>query len=219
MIARRGLAFAPFGSMLNRIRRFFESLAYAGLKPSGGVPAEAKPRRLGRLRDRVELFLNGGQPSDPLYLSNRTWKHKLRLALLIAIPVALVFGALALVFTNVYTPKAPPPKEVSAAEMLARLLPDLQKTSGINAYKDAEIVELRVAPGAAPRIAGVLKNNTDRVISVEFELDLVSIRGSRVGAATWRVDKAPPNASVPFDFPAGNSEAVYVLVRKMRTVQ
>ena len=208
--------------MLNRIRRFFESLAYAGLKPSGGVPAEAKPRRQGPLRDKIELFLNGGQQSDPLYLSNRTWKQKLRPALLIAIPAALVFGVLALVFANVYAPKAPPPKEVSAAEILAKLLPDLQKTSGINAYKDAEIVELRVAPGAAPRIVGAIRNKTDRVISVEFELDLVKRVGdnaTRVGGAIGRVDKAPPNASVPFDFPAGNPEAESATVRKIRTVQ
>ena len=213
--------------MLNRIRRFFESLAYAGLKPSGGVPAEAKPRRQGPLRDKIELFLNGGQQSDPLYLSNRTWKQKLRPALLIAIPAVLVFGALALVaclFAVVAgaAPKAAPPKEVSAAEILAKLLPDLQKTSGINAYKDAEIVELRVAPGAAPRIVGAIRNKTDRVISVEFELDLVKRVGdnaTRVGGAIGRVDKAPPNASVPFDFPAGNPEAESATVRKILTVQ
>jgi hypothetical protein len=208
--------------MANRIRRFFESLAYAGLKPSGGVPLETKPRRLGPLRERIERFLSGGQQSDPLYLSNRTWKQKLRPAVLIAIPAVLVFGALALVFNHVYRPKAAPPRVVTAAELLAKLLPDLEKTSGVNAYKDAEIVEVHVVPGGAPRIAGVLKNNTDREISVEFDLDLLknqSNRASRVGGATGRVNRVPPNASVPFDFPAGNSAAVYALVRKIRTMR
>src|ERR1039457_2077469 len=104
--------------MANRLRRFIESVVFAGLRPSGGPPPETKPvRRLGPLRDKIELFLSGGQaPSDPLYLTNRTWKQKLRLALVIATPTALLFCALALVFSNVYSPKAAPPREISAGE-------------------------------------------------------------------------------------------------------
>ena len=112
--------------MANRIRRFIESVVYAGLKPSGGVPAETKPPgRLGPLRDKIELFLSGERSSDPFYLSNRTWKQKLRLPLLVAAPTLLLFCALVLIFTNVYSPKAAPPKEVSPREVMKRLLPDL----------------------------------------------------------------------------------------------
>lgn len=176
-------------------------------------------RRLGSLRDKIELFLSGGRaPSDPFYLSNRTWKQKLRLALVIATPTALLVFALALVFTNVYAPKAAPPKEVSAAEMMAKLLPDLEKTANVDTYKDAEIAELRVLRDGAPRIAGILKNKTDRVISVEFDLDLTNLDGSRVGTATERVEKAPALSSLPFEFPVHNPEVAYALVRKVRTV-
>jgi hypothetical protein len=208
--------------MANRIRSFIESLVYAGLKPSGGVPAETaqRPRRLGPLRDKIERFLSRGPaPADPLYLTNRTWKQRLRLALTIAIPTGLVFGVLALVFNRVYAPKSAPPKEVTAAEILKNLLPDVEKTVKINAYTDSEIVELRVLRNGPPRIVGALRNKTDRVISVEFDLAFSDQQGSRVGSATERVDNAPPNATVPFEFPVSSSEAVYAIVRKMRTAR
>jgi hypothetical protein len=206
--------------MANRLRRFIESVVFAGLRPSGGPPPETKPvRRLGPLRDKIELFLSGGQaPSDPLYLTNRTWKQKLRLALVIATPTALLFCALALVFSNVYSPKAAPPREISAAEIMANLLPDLEKTVNIDTNKDAEILQLRVLRDGPPRVVGILKNMTDRVISVEFDIDLTDLNGSRVSTSTERVEKAPPNSSIPFEFPV-NPEAGYALVRKVRTVQ
>jgi hypothetical protein len=207
--------------MLNRIRRFFESLVYAGLKPSGGVPPEPEsPRRPGKLRDKIELFFYGGRPSDPLYLTNRTWKQKLRAPLLIGIPTVVVFIALALVFTNVYSPKTAPPKQPTPAELMANLLPDLQKTVHINTYTDAEITALRVVRGEGPpKVSGTLKNKTDRVISVELDVDLADVNGSRVGSLTERVSKAQPNGVTQFEFPAGNSAAVYALVRKMRPVE
>lgn len=207
--------------MANAIKRFFESLVYAGLKPSGGVPAEPRPpRRFGKLREKLDLFLAGGRaPSDPLYLTNRSWKQKLRLVLAIAIPTVVACGVLALVFTHVYAPKTTPPKELTPAEIMTKLLPDLEKTAHIETYKDAEFVELRVVRDGAPRVAGVLKNNTDRVISVEFDLDLANIGGSRVATTTERINHAAPGVPTPFEFPAAHPDAMYALVRQMRTVE
>ena len=141
------------------------------------------------------------------------------MALLIATPTALLFCALALVLTNVYAPKAAPPREVSAVDLMAKLLPDIEKTVNIYAYKDAEIVELRMLRDGAPRISGVLKNKTDHVISVECDIDLANVDGSRISTATERVEKAPALSSMPFEFPVHNPETAYALVRKMRTVQ
>jgi hypothetical protein len=210
--------------MLNRIRRFFESLVFAGLKPSGGVPVETKPqppRRFATLRYKIELFLSGGPAhSDPLYLSNRTWKQKLRVPLLVGVPLALVFGVLALVFNNIYTPKAAPlPKEPSAAEIMAKLLPDLEKTVHLDTYDDAEMVEIGVPEDGPRRIVGLIKNKTNRVISVEFDVDIADHNGGRVSSATERVNNLQPNSTTPFEFPAGSPEARYALVRKMHTVQ
>jgi hypothetical protein len=206
--------------MANRIRRFIESVVFAGLKPSGGVPAETQPpRRLGPLRDKIELFLSGGRSSDPFYLSNRTWKQKLRLPLLVAAPTLLLFCALALIFTNVYSPKAAPPKEVSPREVMKKLLPDLEHTVHLDTQQDAEVGELRVLHDGTPRVSGFLNNKTDRVISVELDLEFVDVNGSRVGSITERVDNAQPNASTPFEFPTGNSAVAGGLVRKIRTVR
>jgi hypothetical protein len=206
--------------MANRIRRFFESLAYAGLKPSGGVSLEPPPRKPGGVRDKLEVFLNGGKPSDPLYLSNRTWKQKIRAPLLIGVPMAILFVALALVFTNVFSPKTAPPKQLTPTELMANLLPDLQNTVHINAYTDAEIVSLRVMrEDGPPRIAGTIKNKTDHVISVDLDLDLADGNGSRVGSVTERVSNAQPNAETRFEFPAANPTTMYAIIRKIRPAQ
>ena len=206
--------------MANPIRRFFESLAYAGLKPSGGVSLEPKPpRRFGALRERIELFLNGGRPSDPLYLTNRTWKQKMRAPLLVGIPLLLMFGALSLIFTNVFAPKAPPPKQLTPAEMMASLLPDLEKKVNIKEYTDAEIVELRVVRDGAPRVVGTVRNKTDHVVSMDLDVEVADSKGSRVATVTERVDATRPNGDTHFEFAAGDPDATYALVRKIRPVR
>jgi hypothetical protein len=205
--------------MWNRLKKFFESLVYAGLKPQGLKP-EPRSGRWGLLRDKIESFLSGGRPpSDPLYLSNRTWRQKLKLGIVFAIPTALLLGALVLVFTNVYTPEAAPPKEASAKEILAKLFPDLEKTVQIDTYTDAEFVQLTVRRDGPKALTGLLRNKTDHVISVEFEADLANLRGARVGSVTERVEKVPPRASVPFEFPINNSpDAAMALLHHARTV-
>jgi hypothetical protein len=207
--------------MANRIRRFFESLAYAGLKPSGGVPLQPRPpRKPGGLRDKIEVFLNGGRPSDPFYLSNRTWKQKIRAPLLIGIPTAILFVALALVFTNVFSPKTAPPKPLTPTDLMANLLPNLQDTVHIRAYTDAEIASLRVVREVGPpRISGAIKNKTSHAITVELDIDLADRNGSRVASITERVSNAQPNAVTQFEFPVANPTTTYAIVRKIRPVR
>ena len=63
--------------MLKRLKQFFESLAYAGLRPSGGKPLNlSQPKKPGWFGQRLEKFLVSGGQSDPLYLSNRTFMQK-----------------------------------------------------------------------------------------------------------------------------------------------
>ena len=87
--------------MFNRIKQFFESVDYAGLKPSGAKPlgaAETKPSGwLAPIQQRIERYLNKGGSSDPLYLSNRTFMQKARLWLIIGVPSAALLGGLGLV--------------------------------------------------------------------------------------------------------------------------
>ena len=81
--------------MFKRIKQFFESLAYAGLKPSGGKPggaAGAKPSGLlAPIQERLNKFLNKGGSSDPLYLSNRTFMQKAGIWLTIGVPSVLFY--------------------------------------------------------------------------------------------------------------------------------
>lgn len=199
--------------MANRLKQLIASLLYAGLKPRVYAPAPA-PGRPGPLREKIERFLSGGRlPSDPLYLSNRTWRQKLKLALGIVIPGALLLGALALVFTNVYKTATPAPKP------LERPLPNLEKAFQSGAYQDAEFVQLQVRRNGPPVLVGSLRNKTQHVISVEFEVYLANNEGAHVGTVIRRVENAPPGGLVPIEFPLDSPDASRALVRSIRTVQ
>jgi hypothetical protein len=206
--------------MANRFQRFFESIAYAGLRPSGAPQKESQGWRwLGPLREPLERFLSGGRQMDPLYLSNRTWSQKLKLALVIAAPCVLLLGALAFIFGYRLAPKTAPPHQQTSAEIVARLLPDLEKTVQIPEYKDAEILEIRVDRSGAPKVTGRLHNRTSHELSVEFTVDFTDESGSRVGAEVERVEKAPPGSTVPFTFPIRDSRSAFPLVRDVHTVK
>jgi len=199
--------------MANRLKEFIASLAYAGLKPKVYTPAAA-PVRAGRLREKIERFLSGGRlPSDPLYLSNRTRGQKLKLAIGIAIPSALLLGALTLVFTGPHEPATPAPK---AQE---KPLPNFEKTVKIGAYEDAEFAELQVRRSGPPALVGALRNKTDRVLTVEFEVYLANSEGAHIGTVIRRVEKVPPGGLAPVEFPLDNPGASTALVRSIRTVQ
>jgi hypothetical protein len=147
-----------------------------------------------------------------------TWKQKIRAPLLIGIPTAILFVALALVFTNVFSPKTAPPKVLTPSELMANLLPDLQDTVHIDEYTDAEITSLSVVREVGPpRIAGAIKNKTDHAISVDLDIDLADKNGSRVGSVTERVSNAQPNAVTQFEFPAGYPTAMHA-IGKIRPV-
>src|ERR1035438_7458151 len=47
-------------------------------------------KRFDPLRARIEIFLSGQPHSDPLYLTNRTWQQKLKIASLIAVAALLL---------------------------------------------------------------------------------------------------------------------------------
>jgi len=69
--------------MKKRIQQFLESVLFAGLKPGRQSAPKQEP---GPVRSYVDRFLSGGQPTDPLYLTNRTSGQKLKSWSLVAIP-------------------------------------------------------------------------------------------------------------------------------------
>ena len=205
--------------MENRLKRWIESVLYAGMRPSGQAKAAGPRPWLEQVKDRFERWAAGAAPTDPLYLSNRTWKQKARVAVAIGVPLVVLGAAVAVGLSNLIPRKTAPPREPTAAEIVARLLPDVEKRVKIDVNQDAELLEVRVDRGPAPRITGVLKNKTDRVITVEMVLDLTDEMGSRVGAVDGRVEKAAPGTGTAFQFPLAQKDAAFALVRELKTVK
>jgi hypothetical protein len=130
--------------MKKRIQEFFESLMYAGLKPGGQAAPKREPGA-GPLRSSVERFLSGGQPTDPLYLTNRTPGQKLKSWSLIAIPCLVLAVGVSVVLSNLIDPPAATPlKKLTSAEITAKLLPNLDKDYKLKPPSDVQVVEIRV---------------------------------------------------------------------------
>lgn len=172
--------------------------------------------RFQSLRTFCDRLLAGPSPSDPLYLSNRTWKQKFRLWLLVCGPVVVVLA------TALYMALRPPtlPEKAleapSAAEMAARtaVIPDNFR---VPQNTDLEIVEVSVERSTGTHISGVLKNNTgQRFAAADLAFDLTDEEGSQVGGAVTRVETIGPHGTVRFRFPISQKNAAHVLVRELR---
>jgi hypothetical protein len=197
--------------MFSRLRRFFESIVYAGMQPNA-PSADSKSGKSSRLRGWLDRFINGRAPSDPFYLTNRTWKQKLRSSLLIAIPCALLAGVVALGLSHLYAPKTAPPRPPTPAEIAASIPVDLTKDVDPTPL-EAQIQELHPDTVGSPKLIGTLRNNTDHTIAVEFAVDLTDVHYSKVDAVTVRVEKAPAKSAVPFQFPIKDANAAYAVVQ------
>ena len=151
--------------MAGRLRRIVESVVYAGMKPGARSGPGKPPGWMGRLNERVQRFINGGPaPSDPLYLSNRSPWQRFRRALVFAVPIGIVAAGVVLSLSNVFKPKQAPVKELTPAEIAARTLPNLAKNISMESNRDIEVVEVHVDRTAGTKLAGTVRNRTDRAI-------------------------------------------------------
>jgi hypothetical protein len=196
--------------MFSGLRRFFESIVYAGMQPK--APSGDKNGKPGRWRGWLDRFINGRAPSDPLYLTNRTWKQKLRSSLLIAIPLALLLGGVALGLSHLYAPKTAPPRPPTPAEIAASIPLDLTKDLDTTPM-EAEIQELHTDTFGSPKLVGRLRNNTDHTITVEFTVDLADRGQSKVESVSGRVENVPAKSTVPFQFPIKDANAAFAVVQ------
>jgi hypothetical protein len=205
--------------MLKRFRRFLDSIVFAGMKP--GTPREpAKGLRwLGPLRGPVDRILSGTAPSDPLYLSNRTFEQKVMLWLAIAVPCLILAGVTVLGLSRYYHAKGPGPAlEPPAAAMATKLLPNLDKTLRTDVIEDVQVLDVHVEREGGMKVAGTVKNNTDRPIhTAEVFLNLTDETGSHLGAVRAQVDNLAPHATVQFQLPIEQKDAVFALVREVTT--
>ena len=209
--------------MFKRIKQYFESLAYAGLKPSGGKPlgaAEVKRSGWGApIRDRMDKFLNQGGSSDPLYLSNRTFMQKAGVWLIIGVPSVLLFGGLGLVlsgFFNRDAPVTPPPAGLSNAELAQKMLPDLNRDLHIASQHDLDVQDVHIIREGSVKLAGLALNNTDHAIKkVDLVFELTDNNGSRQGAVSTQLTNLAPRSSVAFQFALEQHAASFALVREI----
>jgi hypothetical protein len=214
--------------MLRRLRQFIDSIVFAGLKPDAPtgkakpdpLTGKAKPTRwLGPLQGPLERFLFRPAPSDPLYLSNRTFDQKVKRGLLIAVPCLILAGGVLLALSNIFQANQPgPAPEPSAAELAAKLLPNVDKTINIEVNKDVQVLDAHIESSGGLKVAGTVKNNTDHVIhTTEIILNLTDKIGSHLGAVSGEVDNLAPNATMKFQFPIELKDAAFVLVREIHT--
>ena len=209
--------------MFKRIKQFFESVAYAGLRPSGGKPLGAGGTKrsgwLAPIQERIERYLNQGGSSDPLYLSNRTFMQKAGVWLIIGVPSIVLFGGLALVLTGYFNqdaPVAPPPVGLSNAEIAQKMLPDLNKDLHIASQHDLDVQDVHIIRAGSTKLAGLALNNTDHAIKkVDLVFELTDKNGSRQGAVSTVLINVAARATVPFQFAIEPQTAAFALVREI----
>jgi hypothetical protein len=200
--------------MANRVQNFFESIVYAGMKPGARSSAEAPAAKSGWLA----RFLNAPAPSDPLYLTNRSFGQKARRVLAIASPFVLVIagGLAAFLFFGHKTDKAP--KELTSAEVRAKVLPGFNKEFKLDSNKDLEIAEIHFESNGPSVMVGSIRNTTDHAIFhavVVFEL--ADSSRSDLGAVTVTETNLAPGASRIFRKPIEQTNAASALVREVET--
>lgn len=207
---------APVGT---RLRKWFESIAYAGMSPARAAPRK-RMAWLGPLAGPVTRYLDGGAaPSDPFYLTNRTLAQKLRQAVLIAVPCVLVIGAVGLALLGYFDrpgPVLPHTATLTPEQVADKILPNQDPGIRINANRDIDLMEVRVVRGRDTAVAGTARNNTGRPIrGAELVFDLTDAAGSRLGAVSTRIDRIDPKSTASFSFPVEQHDAAFALVREV----
>lgn len=206
--------------MWKRLKKLLESVAYAGMKPQGGsASAAAKAKGASALQGWIDGKLNQAGPSDPLYLSNRTLGQKAMVWAAFAVPAALILVIVGFVVFRSHDPDAPSaliPDAPSNAEIADKMLPNLNKNLHLASQTDLDIQDVHVVSGSPSRLAGVVKNNSERQIAkAELVFDLTNKADSRLGAVSTEVTNIAPKASVPFNFVIEQANATFALVREV----
>lgn len=166
---------------------------------------------------RLERFIAGSGPSDPLYLTNRSRGKRLRLGLLVGAPALAVAVLMVLALGNFFDSEAPQktaPTPVPG-ELTAHVPPDLEKTYRSDSDPDCEVLEAGVA---AHTLSGKVRNNTDHPIHVvDLTFDVTDPTGSQLGAVVVRVESIAPHATVAFRQPLEQHSAQTALVREIHS--
>lgn len=207
------------GPVRTRLRKWFESLAYAGMSQAGAKP-QKRMAWLGPLAGPVTRFLDGGAaPSDPFYLTNRTAGQKLRQGVLIAVPCLLVLAAIGLAllgYFNSPTVLPSPSATLTPERVAADVLPKLDRNARTDPNRDIDVTDVHVAQGRDTKVTGKARNNTGRPIrDTELVFELMDSTGSRLGAVSTRLELILPKGTASFSFPVEQRDAAFALVREV----
>ena len=174
--------------------------------------------RLDATLRKVECFVSGAEPTDPLYVSNRTAGQKIRLFLLIGTPLVVVVGFMTLALTNSFDSAhsaAPAKTAREPGTVTGKLLPDLAKTYRSSSDHDCDISEARVENQT---LLGTLRNNSDHTVHVaDVVFDITDQDGSQLGAVAIRVENIAPRATADFKQALEQKGARTALVRELHT--
>lgn len=183
--------------------------------PNDGDPAAPRPAAASRFRSALNRWLAGPPPSDPLYLSNRTFLQRARIWLIIAIPCCLAI-AIVIGVNRWRGSESPPPPEPSNAEIAARMLPNLDGIR-LPGNHEIELLEAQVTSGAAVRLSGSLRNKTARPFRVvEVVFDVTDVQGSHLGAVSAKLQDLAAGASARFEIPLAQRTAAFAIVRDIQ---
>jgi len=175
--------------------------------------------RMDSIAKRIEHFVAGSAPSDPLYLTNRTFGQKVRMGLLIGAPVIAVAGLVALALGSFFD--SPPVQKAAvtkpaAGELTAKVLPHLEKDFKSESDRQVEVTEATVSRGSDSAITGKIRNNTDQAVAMaDVVFDVTDDEGSALGAVSVRVESIAARATVPFRKPIEQRTARLALVREV----
>jgi hypothetical protein len=203
---------------MKRLRAFFESMVFAGLRPDARPGQTPGIKWLGPLRGPIDRFLSGGAPKDPLYLTNRTMAQKVKAWTWVAVPCLLIMGVVALALsTNFFDPPdAPPPKEPTSEEISRKMLPNIAKNIKIDTNHDVEVVEVHVEHAAELRVAGLVRNNSaSNFAAVDVVFNLTDSMGSQLGAVNGHIEHLEPKSVKTFQFPIRQQNAAIAIVREV----
>lgn len=202
------------GVIMNAIRKFLESLAFAGIKPGARNAPRSQPKWLGPLRKPIENLLSGGPaPNDPLYLTNRTAAQKLKSWSLALIPCLLMAVGVGYWLRSINPPEATPVNAHPAAQAKAQLPDDFGKDIKFPPPSDVRVLEVRV--DGTRLIGAVLNTSTRKIPLVKLIVDLVTIHNTTVGAVEVTVTELPPSGRKSFEVPLQQRNAALALVREI----
>jgi len=102
---------------------------------------------------------------------------------------------------------------LTAAEITAKLLPNMDKDIKLVPASDVQVVEIKVD---GMRLSGKVKNTTAREVAfAELVVDLTNVDGSQVGAVNAVVERIPPSGTKDFDVSIKQHDAAFALVREV----